>query len=158
MPSSINVSEDAEEVRVIDCGEADADGVYSNGKMVRISEEGILAFGKSEAMKRRSPIGVKVHTSSKLSRFVWERTAVAQRGRRNDNKRMVGENTLTFDDDDLTVNDGNCERAGFHHGLLSVQRGITTGVYKRRGTEVERENHLGKKTRDDSFGAVLAYS
>ena len=79
MPSSINVSEDAEEVRVIDCGVADAEGVYSNGKVVRMSEEGILAFGKSEAMKRRSPMGVKVHTSSKRSRFVCERTAAVRR-------------------------------------------------------------------------------
>jgi len=78
--SSINVSEDAEAVRVIGCGVDEATGVYSNGKMVRISEAGILAFGKSDAMKRRSPMGVKVHTSSKRSRFVCERTAVAQRG------------------------------------------------------------------------------
>lgn len=83
MPSSINVSEDAEEVRVIGCGVADAAGVYSNGKMMRISEAGILAFGKSEAMKRRSPMGVKVHTSRKRSRFVCERTAVTQRGQSN---------------------------------------------------------------------------
>ena len=74
--SSINVSEDAEDGRAIDGGDADVAGVYSNGKIVRISEEGILAFGKSDAMKRRSPMGVKVHTSSKRSRFVCERTAV----------------------------------------------------------------------------------
>ena len=74
--SSIKVSEDAEDVRVIDCWVADAgEGVYSNGKMVRISEEGILAFGKSEAMKRLFPMGVKVQTSRKRSRFVCERTA-----------------------------------------------------------------------------------
>ena len=36
MSSLISVSEDAEEVRVTDCGEVDAEGVYSNGKMVRI--------------------------------------------------------------------------------------------------------------------------
>ena len=77
MSSSISVSEDEEEVRVIGCGADDAAGVYSNGKMVRMSEAGILAFGKSDAMKRRSPMGVKVHTSSKRSRFVCERTAVA---------------------------------------------------------------------------------
>ena len=41
---------------------------------------GILAFGKSEAMKRRSPMGVKVQTSSKRSRFVCERTAKERRG------------------------------------------------------------------------------
>ena len=75
MCSSINVSEDAEEVRVIGCGVADAEGVYPNGKMVRMSEVGILAFGKSEAMKRRSPMGEKVQTSRKRSRFVCERTA-----------------------------------------------------------------------------------
>jgi hypothetical protein len=61
---------------VADAGE----GIYSNGKMVRISEEGILAFGKSEAMKRLFPMGVKVQTSRKRSRFVCERTAVVQRG------------------------------------------------------------------------------
>ena len=62
-------------MRLIDWGLADAEGVYSNGKMVRISEEGILALGKSDAMKRRSPMGVKVQTSSRRSRFVCERTA-----------------------------------------------------------------------------------
>ena len=65
-------------MRVIDCGVVDAEGVYPNGKVVRISEVGILAFGKSEAMKRRSPMGVKVQTSSKRSRFVCERTAVTR--------------------------------------------------------------------------------
>ena len=79
MPSSISVSEDAEDVRVIDGGVVDAEGVYSNGNIVRMSEAGILAFGKSDAMKRRSPRGVKVQTSSKRSRFVCERTAMAQR-------------------------------------------------------------------------------
>jgi len=63
-------------VRVIDCGVVNTEGVYLNGKVVRISEVGILAFGKSEAMKRRSPMGVKVQTSSKRSRLVCERTAV----------------------------------------------------------------------------------
>ena len=82
VPSSIRVSEEAEEVRAIDCGVVDAEGVYSNGKVVRISEVGILAFGKSEAMKRRSPMGVKVQTSSRRSRFVCERTAVTRRGQR----------------------------------------------------------------------------
>ena len=76
-PSSISVSEDAEAVRAIDCGVDETEGVYSNGKMVRMSEAGILAFGKSDAMKRRSPMGVKVQTSSKRSRFVCERTAGA---------------------------------------------------------------------------------
>lgn len=76
--SSIKVSEDAEEESVIGCGVVDAEGVYSNGKMVRMSEEGILAFGKSEAMKRRSPMGVKVQTSRKWSRLVCERTAVVR--------------------------------------------------------------------------------
>ena len=61
---------------MIDCGLVDAAGVYSNGKIVRISEVGILALGKSDAMKRRSPMGVKVQTSSIRSRFVCERTAM----------------------------------------------------------------------------------
>lgn len=78
--SSINVSEDAEDGRAIEGGDADVAGVYSNGKVVRMSEAGILAFGKSDAMKRRSPMGVKVHTSSNRSRFVCDRTAGAQRG------------------------------------------------------------------------------
>jgi hypothetical protein len=52
---------------------------------VRRSEEGILAFGKSDAMKRRSPMGVKVQTSSKRSRFVCERTAVEEGGVRRAN-------------------------------------------------------------------------
>jgi len=82
--SSINVSEEAEEVRVIDCGVVDAE--YSNGKVVRISEVGILAFGKSEAMKRRSPMGVKVQTSSKRSRFVCERTAMTRMGQRGERR------------------------------------------------------------------------
>ena len=109
MSSSISVSEDAEEVRVIDCGEVDAEGVYSNGKMVRISEVGILAFGKSDAMKRRSPMGVKVQTSRKRSRFVCERTARARRGQPGLTETKVELVTLTFDDDDLAVDDGNCE-------------------------------------------------
>ena len=95
-------------MRVIDCAVVDAEGVYPNGKMVRISEVGILAFGKSEAMKRRSPMGVKVQTSSKRSRFVCERTAgtrSSQLGERKQN--WVG--MLTFDDDDLTVDNGNRE-------------------------------------------------
>ena len=87
MSSSIKVSEEAEEVRVIDCGVVDAEGVYSNGKVVRISEVGILAFGKSEAMKRRSPMGVKVQTSSKRSRFVCERTAVTRRGQSGERRQ-----------------------------------------------------------------------
>ena len=108
MSSSISVSEDAEDARVIDCGEVDAEGVYSNGKMVRISEVGILAFGKSDAMKRRSPMGVKVQTSRKRSRFVCERTARvrSQPGLTEAKMELV---TLTFDDDDLAVDDGNCE-------------------------------------------------
>lgn len=61
---------------MIDGGATDAEGIYSNGKMERMSEAGILALGKSDAMKRRSPMGVKVQTSSKWSRFVCERTAV----------------------------------------------------------------------------------
>ena len=40
-----------------------------------ISEVGILAFRKSDAMKRRSPMGVEVQTSRKRSRFVCERMA-----------------------------------------------------------------------------------
>lgn len=73
--SSIRVSEEAEDERAIDWGATDVEGEYSNGKMVRMSVEGILAFGKSDAMKRRSPMGVKVQTSSRRSRFVCERTA-----------------------------------------------------------------------------------
>ena len=109
MSSSISVSEDAEDVRVIDCGEVDAEGVYSNGKMVRISEVGILAFGKSDAMKRRSPMGVKVQTSRKRSRFVCERTARAGKSQPGLTETKVELATLTFDDDDLAVDDGNCE-------------------------------------------------
>jgi hypothetical protein len=52
-----------------------------------MSEVGILAFGKSDAMKRRSPMGVKVHTSSILSRFVCERTAVARGGQLDGRKQ-----------------------------------------------------------------------
>ena len=137
-PSSISVSEDAEDVRVIWCGAADGAGVYSNGKMLRISEAGILAFGKSEAMKRRSPIGVKVHTSSKRSRFVCERTAAkGSVGRKEPWLEMP-----TFDDDDLTVNDGDRKRTVFHHGLLSAE--VLQEIYKRREV-VGRENTLGKQ-------------
>jgi hypothetical protein len=87
--SSIRVSEEAEEVRTIDCCVADAEGVYSNGKTVRMSEEGILAFGKSDAMKRLSPMGVKVQTSKNRSRFVCERTAVVQKGQRRMNGSRI---------------------------------------------------------------------
>ena len=48
--SSIKVSKEAE-MRVIGCDVTDAEGVYSNEKVVRMSEVGILAFGKSEVMK-----------------------------------------------------------------------------------------------------------
>ena len=128
--SSIKVSEDAEEVRVIDWGAVVAEGVYSNGKMVRRSEVGILAFGKSEAMKRRSPMGVKVQTSSRRSRFVCERTAGRSTGRVSRVNGMVrlSRVLLTFDDDDLAVDDGNCERAVFHH--LWFWNGITRDVQK----------------------------
>ena len=113
----------------MECGVVDAEGVYSNGKMVRMSETGILAFGKSEAMKRRSPIGVKVQTSSKRSRFVCERTAVTHREVSQTNG---SENTtLTFDDYDLAVDDGNCERAVFHHPNFC--EGITRVVQRGRG-------------------------
>ena len=39
---------------------------------------------------------------------------------------------LTFDDDDLTVNDGNRERTVFHHGLPSAE--VLQQIYKRRGS------------------------
>ena len=103
---------------MIEAGVADTDGVYSNGKMVRMSEEGILAFGKSDAMKRRSPMGVKVQTSSRRSRFVCERTAVTVDGLAGG---AGGDRfDLTFDDDDLAVDDCDCERAGFHHLTAEV--------------------------------------
>jgi len=95
-------------VRAIDCGVVDAEGVYSNGKVARISEVGILAFGKSEAMKRRSPMGVKVQTSSKRSRFVCERTAGTRKSQSDERRQNRGW-MLTFDDDDLTVDNGNGE-------------------------------------------------
>ena len=102
-------------MRAIDCGVVDTEGVYPNGKMVRISEAGILAFGKSDAMKRRSPRGVKVQTSSKRSRFVCERTAVRERERGQYGTSGSGAVGLAFDDDDLSVDDCHCERAVFHH-------------------------------------------
>ena len=48
--SSIKISKEAE-MRVIGCDVTDTEGVYSNEKVVRMSEVGILALGKSEVMK-----------------------------------------------------------------------------------------------------------
>jgi hypothetical protein len=141
--SSINVSEDAEDGRPIDGGDVAVAGVYSNGKVVRMSEAGIRAFGKSDAMKSRSPIGVKVHTSSNRSRFVCERTAGGQTclSVGMNGTKCNPEGVPTFDDDDLTVDDGNRERAVLHHRLLSAE--VLQEMYKMRKRPLERGNTLG---------------
>ena len=49
----------------------------------------------------------------------------------------------TFNDDDLTVDDGNRERAVLHHGLLSAE--VLQEMYKTRKRPLERENTLGEQ-------------
>ena len=119
--------------------------MYSNGKMVRISEAGILAFGKSDAMKRRSPRGAKVLTSSKRSRFVCERTAVTKEVSGMDGSIVSRSQPLTFDDDDLTVDDGNSERAVLHHPYFLCGGMVTRDVTEEESSRLR--NTLGRTKR-----------
>ena len=58
----------------------------------------------------------------------------------NGREHPVVGNTLTFDDDDLTVDNSNCEGAVFHH--LCFCGGITRDVQRRK---LSKENTLGEQ-------------
>lgn len=69
------------------------------------------------------------------------------------NGSRITDRKLTFDDDDLTVDDSNSERAVFHH-VWFLRGSITRDVH---GRKLSIEKHLGI-TKPLRRSAALAYS